>query len=373
MEELNYTSIDRLPHEIIAGFADRQAVSPGVQKLIDELINTHEQGVYSVILYKLTRIKFTPAKAKNLWEVLLNHRERLNRFLRRDVGIFVAAMDYLANYGERYIRSPLILDGNDLQEMKNSMLTDEATGLYNLACYEKRIRQETALSGRTGTPLSLLLLRVRDREDLPENSASRTGNGFSKEVSDLILGAVRASDTVFYTRPGEFVLLLPGTLKKGALILGRKIEGLLKGLLIAHKALLETGVAAFPEDTKKDGHLLLALAKASMAGKNAAGRDERSPYPDEKRKSKRIPFSGENGLLVKWLHPAGLNSRIHAWDNISKQGIGFRVKEKTLDASDRVIGHITNKDQEIRFRGEVVWTRKTEDDSYAVGVRFLAV
>ena len=50
------------------------------------------------ILREYTGATFPPAEAKTLWAKILDHKWYVSERLRRDIGLRVAAVDYIENY-----------------------------------------------------------------------------------------------------------------------------------------------------------------------------------------------------------------------------------------------------------------------------------
>ena len=58
------------------------------------------------ILREYTGATFAPAEAKTLWAKILDHKWYVSERLRRDVGLRVAAVDYVENFYEPSLAGP---------------------------------------------------------------------------------------------------------------------------------------------------------------------------------------------------------------------------------------------------------------------------
>lgn len=367
MKEINFEMVNKLPYEIISSFFDQKAADQNTQKLIDGLIKKYDQGIFSIILYKLTQKIFIPFKAKEIWEMILFHKERLNKFLRRDVGIFVASMDYFSNFGEKHIKMPLIIDNSYLLALKNNAFRDDSTGLYNVMYYEKRINQEIAESKRYKNPFSLLLVRVYYFENLPENLSMINRKQIVNEISDQLKTMIRVSDELFHSQADEFIILLSNTTEKGVVFQSKRIYKTINEKFSNRNVNIELGVAVFNGKTQKNSQSLYALACANLGKIN-----DTIQYFPEQRKFKRMILNRNANVSMDIFEPQELNSKISQLNNISKMGISFQVQEKVLNISELIQGLIKKDDLEIKFKGRVVWTHKVQRNEYAIGVKFLS-
>jgi diguanylate cyclase (GGDEF)-like protein len=92
------------------------------------------------------------------------------------------------------------------------VILDELTGAYNLAHFKETVSQELKKGQRYKHATSMLLVEVRDIEDLEKAELDRvlitTGNFMTEEV--------RAVDPVFRVGETRFAALLPQTPAAGA-------------------------------------------------------------------------------------------------------------------------------------------------------------
>ncbi|MDD5066634.1 MAG: diguanylate cyclase [bacterium] len=371
MEELNFNIADSLPDSIIPAFVNKETARQETRKLINDLINRYEQGVFSLLLYKLTQLKISPAKAREVWEMILIHKDRLNKYLRRDVGIFVASMDYFANFADEYIKNPVILDRNTLLEMKKNIFIDETTGLYNHLCFEKRLRQAVADAKRREDPLSLIVLMTEgpDKSSNPNEYNQRAVT--YKNMGETIRTSIRISDTAFRVKDNEFVLLLPDTSGKGARIVREKLRKRVQNLFPGRNLLVRTGAATLPEETKKDGLMLYALAKLSL---------QKGPDPAlsglhasvlEKREHKRISIPLKDRMVFHFTGPLELAGSLGRIINISKGGMAVETRNSVLSGPEEIEGCIIKEGKKLRFKGRVVWSRDAGRDRPVSGIKFL--
>ncbi|MCK4777346.1 MAG: hypothetical protein KAS39_03145, partial [Actinomycetia bacterium] len=94
--------------------------------------------LYSTIMHCLTFKKFTEEDAKKLWDEILVHKLEMSTRMNRNVGIRVAALDYLSN--EKNIINQLrIIDSCELDKIMVFVNTDGLTGLYNHRFFQETV------------------------------------------------------------------------------------------------------------------------------------------------------------------------------------------------------------------------------------------
>ena len=104
-------------------------------------------------------------------------------------------------------------------ELGQRSLTDSTTGIRNRSGYELELEREVAKAHRTGRPLSLLLVELRDAEAEAEAGATRDPAEVDlalQEFAALVKRTARAADIPCRRRPNELAIVLPETKDDGA-------------------------------------------------------------------------------------------------------------------------------------------------------------
>ncbi len=114
-----------------------------------------------------------------------------------------------------------IANARRFTELGQRSLTDSTTGIRNRSGYELELEREVAKAHRTGRPLSLLLVELRDEE-----AEAETGTGTARdpvevdlavqEFAALVKRTARAADIPCRRRPNELAIVLPETKDEGA-------------------------------------------------------------------------------------------------------------------------------------------------------------
>lgn len=161
--------------------------------------------------------------------------------------------------------------GEEIRGLENWIsghsLKDPVTGLYNEHYLEERIRAEFHRASRYGTPLSVVGLAIEPFHEEAEKTA-REGRSLPREIAETILKFARACDVITGTGICQFVVVLPDTPKKGALVFAHRLLGCLQRDLFSkftgvpmHASI---GVAAYPQDGVKGERNLLDLMRRAV-------------------------------------------------------------------------------------------------------------
>ncbi len=175
------------------------------------LIRRHEQErgsrFFSDLLYAISHHDFANEAAESRWQEILVHKERLSGLLGRDVGITVAALDYLSNItGE--LESPTLISEAHVAEIADLAMRDGMTGLFNHAtCYEL-VDLELRNHRRYRTGVCLLLLDIDDFKAINDNAGYQEGDRVIVELGRALVEEARDSDICCRLGGDEFVVIL---------------------------------------------------------------------------------------------------------------------------------------------------------------------
>ncbi len=157
---------------------------------------------------------------------------------------------------------------------------DPLTTIFNRRMYERRLSENIAIATRAKHFLSLLMIDIDYFKDYNDNYGHNMGDIALKRVAETIRDALpRRADLAARFGGEEFVVLLPSTDLKGALITAEKIRLKIKSLAIRHKysavasvITASIGVASLHGDALNAADLL-KQADASLYSAKHAGRD----------------------------------------------------------------------------------------------------
>ncbi|HSD26889.1 MAG TPA: GGDEF domain-containing protein, partial [Vicinamibacteria bacterium] len=283
--------------------------------------------VYAVLLFVLTQLDFSGAKAHEHWLRILRHWEELNRRVPGKVDLRVAVLQYFLR-SQRKLRNPAIVEIKILRRTQNSAIYDELTRLYNFRYFQDRVVSEVRRAARYETPLSLLMIDADDFKPFNDTRGHLAGNMALRRLASVLRKTVREVDVATRYGGEEFAILLPSTPKLAALKLGEKLRAAIEKAAIGTdeqrpgRALtVSIGVASLPGDAANAEELVdradRALYVAKSMGKNCV-----KPFSDERREYSRLEatLSGRFSLLEKAAHPL-------TTANVSEGGVLFHCDE----------------------------------------------
>ena len=163
---------------------------------------------------------------------------------------------------------------NELLEQDNQKLGrwsmfDVCSGLYNQDCFDEMFGRELTRCQLYHRQFSLILLDISPFISLQQKT--QTANTLLQGLAQVIKERFRRTDLVTRLREDYFAILLPETLKEGAVcvetILGELAKKYLKETLGAETTddiIINFGLATFPEDGT-DSMTLLKAAKKNVS------------------------------------------------------------------------------------------------------------
>ncbi len=163
--------------------------------------------------------------------------------------------------------------------LKEQVVRDGLTGLYNHRFFQEHMATEVQLSLRHNRTFALLFLDVDYFKKYNDTHGHLAGDKLLRSLGEVICGRLRKSD--FTARYGgeEFVVVLPETEKDHALYVAEDICRIIaehpfpgRETQPMKKVTISIGVAAFPIDAQDKSSLLayadMALYNAKNKGRN---------------------------------------------------------------------------------------------------------
>ncbi len=117
--------------------------------------------------------------------------------------------------------------------MERRVSTDELTGLWNRAYFDRIVDLELDRSSRERRLVSLMLLDIDHFKSINDTHGHQAGDTVLQEIASLLLGETRSSDTLFRWGGEEFALLAGACGYRGA---GRLAEHLRQAVANHHFA-----------------------------------------------------------------------------------------------------------------------------------------
>jgi diguanylate cyclase (GGDEF)-like protein len=196
-------SRNRVTSKSIGDLADKPS-------LLKHYLESSITNTFSELLYRLTHEIYTEEKAAILWEGILAHRASMSKLLARDVGMLVAALDYLTNISGD-ILNPKIIDDLQLEAVANIATRDSLTNLYQRSVFDFILDRMVLEHRRQKMAISLLFIDIDDFKKVNDLHGHKDGDTVLRRIGKAILDSLRETD--FPARYGgeEITIILPAT------------------------------------------------------------------------------------------------------------------------------------------------------------------
>ncbi len=149
-------------------------------------------------------------------------------------------------------------------------LKDVLTGLYNERYLLERISEEIFRAKRFRSSCSLMMMNLEKLDEIKNNYGQNKFEQICIEFSSLLRNSLRRVDLIATVKKNCFVVLMPETSKKRAVMIGERIQKVFEQKLLAMEAyadtnmFLKTGISNFPLDTR-DAEELTVLAEEALS------------------------------------------------------------------------------------------------------------
>jgi diguanylate cyclase (GGDEF)-like protein len=155
------------------------------------------------------------------------------------------------------------------QKLQELVVTDDLTSLFNSRYLSRSIETEVQRSDRYGTTVCLIFMDVDHFKDVNDNYGHLAGSKLLVEMAQLLISQVRSIDIVARYGGDEFVVVLPQTSSRDAVLVAERMRRaiekntFLKNEGYHFRMTASFGVASYP-GTAKSKEDLLRLADEAM-------------------------------------------------------------------------------------------------------------
>lgn len=239
--------------------------------------NTLKKNFFSTLLFALTHEKYAEENARDLWDAIVDHRNHLNQKLERDVGIGVAALDYMSNIAQK-ITSPKIIGEAKTHQIAEFATRDESTGLYVRGIFDVSMERHIKESLRYKNPLSLMMIDIDDFKNVNDSHGHLLGDKVLKQIGRIIMANIRDSDLAARYGGEELAVILPQTELKGAHTIAERIR---KGVFDYYKKDLDVTVSIGLSELKKEvetSRILIEYADQALYAAKSSGKNKVAVY-----------------------------------------------------------------------------------------------
>jgi len=152
------------------------------------------------------------------------------------------------------------------------LIRDKLTGLYNRLFFDKQYIYLINKSEKEKIPLSMIIIDIDNFKKINDTYGHKEGDKILKKIGESIQDSIRRSDLAFRYGGEEFVVLLPETPLKEAILIAERIkENIPKKVKINNTPVtISGGVSEYKQEGAKNFFKKVdnALYKAKRSGKN---------------------------------------------------------------------------------------------------------
>jgi diguanylate cyclase (GGDEF)-like protein len=158
------------------------------------------------------------------------------------------------------------------QELNELAIKDSMTSLYNHMHIYHRLHEETTIAKQVDSPLAIILLDIDDFKGINDKYGHLMGDKIIVRVAEILVNTCRKSDLIGRYGGEEFIIVMPNTNIKDAVILAERIRGAVEKAEFAYGIgiTVSGGIKEYQGDTAEE--LINAadtqLYKAKLNGKN---------------------------------------------------------------------------------------------------------
>ena len=164
------------------------------------------------------------------------------------------------------------------EQYKMLSITDGLTKLYNLRHFSDQLNEEIHRTHRYGHPLSLLLLDIDDFKAYNDTYGHMAGDKLLEGLGSVIKQSLRSSDSAYRYGGEEFIILLPETESKQAVLVAERLRNGWKETALPEEAVehpgrvtLSIGIAVY--EPGEDPGELVKRADKNMYTAKRLGKD----------------------------------------------------------------------------------------------------
>jgi diguanylate cyclase (GGDEF)-like protein len=256
----------------------RQFSTGGQDSFLDLLIETLEsmdrsaRGQFLQKFFKsLAQVDLTEALSLEFWEQTLQRRRELSESLGKTISLKTALVDVLASTS--FLRTPVLMEYEELKKLQINAATDALTGLYNRRLFDEYFTKELNRAKRYGQHLALVIMDLHRFKEVNDRYGHLHGDQALQIAAATLRRTLRTSDYAFRIGGDEFALLLLQTEPEQASTLCRRLHNNYASAIASLKLEvplgLDYGVSLYPEDGDSKETLITAADQRLYEFKNA--------------------------------------------------------------------------------------------------------
>jgi diguanylate cyclase (GGDEF)-like protein len=273
------TDQEDLSLDFVSALAGDREFTASETKLYQKLLKDRGELLYVDLLFVLTHQYYPEETARKLWNQILEHKKCVSRKLGRNVGITVAALDYLGNIHDE-LKDPTVISEHKISQIAEIAIKDGLTQLFDVSTFRAKLETEIKRYKRYGSEVSVLMIDIDDFKQFNDTHGHLEGDRILAELATIIQKTTRDLDICSRYGGEEFSVILSQTSPKGALNIAERIRRRIEQKLKKTSGItVSIGCAMCPEDAKS-ANVLIKKADQALYYSKENGKNQVSAYQD---------------------------------------------------------------------------------------------
>lgn len=211
--------------------------------------------------------------------VVLEYPERLGQKIPRRT---LVTIEQFSAHGALALRNSFLM-----REVQKLADTDALTGIANRRTFQQALEKELSRAGRTGEPVTLLLLDVDHFKRFNDTHGHQAGDEVLREVGKTLKESSREFDLPARYGGEEFAVILPECSSRESIKVAGRLRELIGHIDTVEKVTASAGVATFPTHASDLDSLIRAadeaLYESKKQGRDRITRSRRHPRSTAKQ------------------------------------------------------------------------------------------
>lgn len=344
-------------------------------KLLNELnalVKEYGNIACQIIFEVMVDLHLNRNTAIDYWVKVHQHALWLYEQVGRPLPLVATMSDYFSNQEHKLISNPKLTTYEHFDSLVNHSTIDRLTGLFNRNCLNDTLSHLLALTQREDTELSFVFLDLDDFKLVNDTYGHQMGDSILHKFGKLLSGSIRQSDIALRYGGEEFIVLMPNTERKDALMLSNRIRLKVKNTPfiegdITLNISISGGLAVYPTHAKTADELIYSADSALYRAKGA-GKNNIKVFKNENRHYLRVPLLQK--IKVKEINFDGATIQEGICQNICFGGVSFETLQHYLVADAIQVAIEVDEGNPIIIFGSVVRVEPVANDYFAIAVSF---
>jgi diguanylate cyclase (GGDEF)-like protein len=339
---------------------------------LNDIVEEYRHVACQVIFQVMADLHLNRDEAMTCWQEVKLHALWLNKQVGRPLPLIAIICDYLSTHMSQLIRNPKLTSHEHFDSLVNHSTIDSLTGLFNRNCFNDTLTHLLALTQREDSELSLVFLDLDDFKFINDTYGHQVGDLVLHKFGKLLSNSIRQSDIALRYGGEEFVILMPNTGYKDALMLSNRIRSKVKEKVFLENGSklhisISGGLAVYPTHAKTSDELIYSADSALYRAKGA-GKNNIKVFKNENRHYLRVPLVKK--IKVKEINFDGATIQEATSQNISFGGVSFETSQHYCVNNSIQIAIKFNGENPTLMFGTVVRVDEISEKSFTIAVSF---